>query len=81
MNKKNTIQFNLGNTTTRERCHSCEIMYINNVRCHETGCPDAWRDTPIPCFECGCYFIPEEDPGSPSARRYVICPDCLKDSE
>jgi len=25
---------------TRKPCPSCEILYINGVRCHETGCPE-----------------------------------------
>ena len=25
-------------------CDSCEVLVINNVICHETGCPDAWKD-------------------------------------
>lgn len=27
-------------STTRKPCPQCEIMYINGVRCHETGCPE-----------------------------------------
>jgi hypothetical protein len=76
MRERDSIQFKLGNKAIRERCHSCEVMYINGVRCHETGCPDAWKDTMIPCFECGCDFLPTENPGSPSTRRYAVCPDC-----
>jgi len=26
--------------TTRRPCDQCDIMYINGVRCHETGCPN-----------------------------------------
>lgn len=43
-----------------ERCHSCEVLYINGVRCHETGCPDAWRDAKRECKWCGTPFTPEE---------------------
>jgi len=25
---------------TRKPCPSCQIMYINGVRCHEIGCPE-----------------------------------------
>ena len=50
------------------RCQSCEILYINGVRCHETGCPDAWRDTPRECFVCGTPFIPE-------IREEIYCSD------
>lgn len=37
-----------------------------NLAC---GCPDAWRDYPAECRECGCDFFREEP-------RQVICPDC-----
>ncbi len=33
------------------RCHSCEVVVINGVPCHETGCSEAKH-------ECeGCYEI------------------------
>jgi len=43
-----------------ERCPSCEILYINGVRTHETGCPDAWKDKIRECNECGQKFKPKE---------------------
>lgn len=52
------------------RCHACEVLMINGVRCHETGCPEAWREIPIPCFVCGYDFIRED------SRYRKICPDC-----
>lgn len=52
-------------------CQSCEMLRINGVACHETGCPDAWIGRPTPCFDCGCDFVPERRP-----TRYSICPDC-----
>ncbi len=45
-------------TTKRERCRSCEELTINGVRCHETGCPEAWK-APHECSECGSTFEPE----------------------
>ena len=27
-----------------KQCEQCEIMYINGVRCHEHGCPNAAAD-------------------------------------
>ncbi len=50
-------------------CQSCNAVAINGVNCHETGCPDAWRDKPKRCFDCGCKFIPE-------VRFANICQDC-----
>jgi len=41
-------------------CQSCEALTINGVLCHESGCPDSWRDYERECVECGCPFIPEE---------------------
>lgn len=40
-------------------CGQCEALMINGVYCHETGCPDAWRDYSIECFGCGIDFKPE----------------------
>lgn len=41
-------------------CDSCEALMINGVYCHETGCPEAWRDYDRECEECGCPYAPEE---------------------
>lgn len=41
-------------------CGSCDAVYINGVLCHESGCPDAWKDQVRECKFCGCDFIPEE---------------------
>lgn len=40
-------------------CQSCEALMINGVYCHETGCPDAWRDEVRKCKWCGSEFNPE----------------------
>ena len=42
-------------------CISCEVLYINGVKCHETGCPDAWKDYKRECDWCGTEFTPEYD--------------------
>lgn len=41
-------------------CYSCNVVYINGVKCHEQGCPDAWRDEKRECKWCGNDFQPEE---------------------
>ncbi len=41
-------------------CESCEILSINGVRCHEHGCPDAWRDETRECLFCGQAFQPAD---------------------
>jgi hypothetical protein len=50
-------------------CQSCEALMINGVHCHETGCPDAWKDYEIECFTCGFDFMPEFDGQS-------VCDEC-----
>lgn len=58
-------------------CDQCEVVTINGVATHETGCPNWWRDPmsgePMPwvCFECDCDYIPEGMP-----RRHDVCPEC-----
>ena len=44
----------------RITCHSCELVRINGLVCHETGCPDAWRDSKRECKWCGSTFVPED---------------------
>jgi hypothetical protein len=33
------------------------MLSINGIACHETGCPDAWREAAIPCFDGIHFFI------------------------
>ena len=49
----------LAKQTGRVRCDGCEALVIQGVACHETGCPEAWRE-PRECKECGSWFVPEE---------------------
>ena len=42
------------------RCHSCELVRINGVVCHETGCPEAFKSERRECRWCGAEFTPEE---------------------
>ena len=55
-------------------CDSCEMLGINGMACHETGCPDAWKDYKIACFQCGCDFQREN-------RHQAVCRDCIEDNE
>jgi hypothetical protein len=41
------------------RCDSCQLLRINGIVCHETGCPDAWRTRLRECHWCGTEFAPE----------------------
>jgi hypothetical protein len=54
-------------------CDGCSPSRINGVFCHETGCPDAWRDQKIECAECGAKFYPE---WRSAWRLNQYCPDC-----
>lgn len=40
-------------------CDSCQLIRINGLVCHETGCPNAWKDTSRECKECGTEFQPQ----------------------
>ena len=42
------------------KCESCDVLVINNIICHETGCPDAWKDETRACKWCGRRFKPAE---------------------
>lgn len=48
-----------GRGAVRVVCHSCQLVRINGVVCHETGCPDAWRSFQPACKWCGSRFQPE----------------------
>lgn len=58
-------------------CDSCEAVAINNVACHEQGCPDSWREPfgdHLPymrsCHECGDDFRPDN-------KHQKLCNDCI----
>jgi len=41
-------------------CESCDCLFINGIKCHEIGCPDAWKDYKRECKWCGREFQPED---------------------
>jgi hypothetical protein len=47
-------------------CAACQVLMINGLRCHETGCTEAWRDRREKCKCCGKAFRPKE-------RRQSVC--------
>jgi hypothetical protein len=51
-------------------CDSCEALTINGVYCHESGCPRAWEDTDVQCFECGIPFTPK-------VKHQHTCDGCI----
>jgi len=57
----------------RDTCQSCEALMINGVYCHETGCPDSWRDYKIECKFCGDLVWPED-------KGQKFCGDSCVDS-
>jgi len=76
-------------STGTGRCEQCEIMMINGIRCHEIGCPLAWRDEIRECPWCGTEFRPEDREqrycsgscgyaynGQPDPDDYRACIEC-----
>lgn len=63
------------------RCDQCEVLCINGVNCHETGCPNSWKDPatgkPLPreCADCGQDFRPVDDGRLPPQVQHY-CADC-----
>lgn len=55
-------------------CDGCSPSMINGTLCHESGCPDAWRDYQVECSECGCDFYPE-------TRHQNVCGGCIEDAD
>jgi hypothetical protein len=47
-------------------CPSCEMLSINGLPCHETGCPDSHIGTVRECDWCGSLFEPEH-------KRHCCC--------
>jgi hypothetical protein len=54
-------------------CKQCEAIVINGVLCHETGCPEAYKDQVRECKWCGQEFTPEEQ------RQEFCSEDCYRD--
>lgn len=52
-------------------CDGCSPCMINGVLCHESGCPDAFRDVPVECWECGCECFRES-----AIQTHTLCEDC-----
>ena len=50
-------------------CEHCDCVRINGIKCHEHGCPVAWKDEIRECRAC-------EDTFAPISRDQVYCEDC-----
>lgn len=56
-------------------CENCECLVINNLICHEQGCPDSWKNEIRECNWCGSVFQPDEnDPDC-----LFCCIECFED--
>lgn len=55
------------------RCEQCVVLMINGVRCHEIGCPIAWRDYDRECRWCGQSF-------RPAAQHQRACDDACQEA-
>lgn len=55
----------------RPKCDQCEILVINGVICHETGCPDAWKGKTATCKLCDEDFKLQHS-------RQIYCRSCVK---
>jgi hypothetical protein len=54
----------------QERCDQCEALRINGVYCHETGCPNAWKQAKGYCDNCGELLPPLTEDTSPSMYNF-----------
>lgn len=52
------------------KCDSCQMLAINGVPCHETGCPKAWKDEKRECSDCGRNYT------APRRGPFGLCPRC-----
>jgi hypothetical protein len=65
----NTQLQSFENRRERGLCTSCEVLYINGIKCHERGCPEAYKDETRECQWCGTDFTPE-------SKQDVCCSPC-----
>ena len=55
-------------------CNSCEVLNINGLNCHETGCPEAWKDhKEQECQWCGFMFKKDTE------YQKFCCEQCAQD--
>ena len=63
------------NMPGRGPCPDCEVMVIQGVRCHESGCPSAWKDAVRECVWCDQEF-------QPLFKQQIFCSeDCDSESK
>lgn len=62
------INESTGKPETITTCSSCQLVRINGLVCHETGCPEAYKDERRMCKNCGSTF-------TPTVRQQRMCDD------
>lgn len=69
---RSKVRDELGRFRNAITCDRCQIVRVNGIPLHESGCSHAWRDYKIDCKFCGSSFFPEE--------RYQNCcsEECTK---
>ena len=55
-----------------KNCNQCDVLYINGVKCHEAGCPEAYKDEIRVCKWCGSEFEPE------NKKQDFCCDECYQ---
>lgn len=63
--------------TVKPRCPHCEVLCVNGVACHETGCPESHVDpaTGEP-HRAECAWCGSECEARPGFRRAFCDEDC-----
>jgi hypothetical protein len=68
-------------------CNQCEMLSINGIPCHETGCPNSrktWIEARgewvlfLKCFHCGCDI---EDGDTCGCNEFDYCTECQAELE
>jgi hypothetical protein len=72
-------------TLVRIRCDQCELLRVNGIVCHETGCPNAGKHFDpetsewtryVSCRECGELQVEGESCCEDEAAHQMICEEC-----
>ena len=54
-------------------CNQCDCLIVNNIKCHEIGCPNAWKDEIKKCKWCNSNFSPYKK------DQEFCCQQCCND--
>jgi len=53
-------------------CDGCDVVVLQGVLCHESGCPEAWKDRQKRCGICGGEFYGD-------SKCQAVCEDCRRE--